>query len=126
MSEHEPRSSAFDPIAALQWSMRMADELRQLPDAIAQWREGVALFVGVARRLEAATSNAEQLLAQVEAAGLVEQLQRLQALSFEFGRQAADGGATIGEQMVDETRRNIEAITRLFGGPPPPPPPDPQ
>lgn len=126
MSEREPRSSAFDPIAALQWSMRMAEELRQLPDAIAQWREGVALFVGVARRLEAATSNAEQLLAQVEAAGLVEQLQRLQALSFELGRHTADGGATMGEQMVDETRRNIEAITRLFGGQPPPPPADPQ
>jgi hypothetical protein len=82
----------------------------------------VALFLGVARRLEAATSNAEQLLAQVEATGLVEQLQRLQALSAEFGRQAADGGATMGEQMVDETRRNIEAITRLFGTALPPPP----
>jgi hypothetical protein len=121
MTDHGQRPPVLDPFAALQWSLRMADELRQLPEAIAQWREGVALFVGVARRLEAATSNAEQLLAQVEATGLVEQLQRMQALSVEFGRQAADGGATMGEQMVEETRRNIEAITRLFGASLPPP-----
>lgn len=120
MSDHDQRPPGFDPIAVLQWSLRMADELRQLPEAIAQWREGVALFVGVARRLEQTTSSAEQLVAQLEAAGLVEQLQRLQALSFEFGRQTADGGATIGEQVVDETRRNIEAITRMFSAPPPP------
>lgn len=121
MTDHDQRPPALDPIAAWQWSMRMADELRQLPEAMAQWREGVALFVGVARRLEAATSEAEQLLAQVEASGLLEQLQRLQALGIEFGRQAADGGATVGEQVVEETRRNIEAITRLFGGSLPPP-----
>ncbi|CAN5922125.1 hypothetical protein BH23ACT10_BH23ACT10_10930 [soil metagenome] len=63
MTEHDQRPPGFDPLAALQWSVRMADELRQLPEAIAQWREGVALFVGVARRLEQATSSAEQLLA---------------------------------------------------------------
>lgn len=121
MTDQHLRPWLLDPFAAVQWSMRMADELRQLPEAIAQWREGVALFLGVARRLEAATSSAEQLLAQAEAAGLVDQLQRLQALSVELGRQAADGGATIGEQMLDETRRNIEAVTRLFGASLPPP-----
>ncbi len=101
----------------------MADELRQLPDAIAQWREGAALLLSVARRLEAATASAEQMLAQIEASGLLEQIQRLQALSFELGRQAAGGSATIGEQMIDETRRNIEAMTRLLTGSSAPPPP---
>lgn len=97
----------------------MADELRHLPDAIAQWREGVTLFLSVARRLEATTATAEQLLAQAEAAGFVEQLERLQALGVELSRQAAGSGATVGEHMIDETRRNIEAVTRLLSGPPP-------
>lgn len=96
----------------------MADELRRLPDAIAQWREGVAMFHTVASRLESATTSAEDLLAQVEASGLLDQLERLQALSLEIGRHATVGGTAIGEQVLDETRRNIEAFTRLFTAPP--------
>lgn len=110
----------FDPVGLLRWSWRMAEELRQLPDAIAQWREGVALFLAVARRLESATTSAEDLLAQVEASGLLDQLERLQALSLEIGRHATAGGTVTGEQVLDETRRNIEAFTRLFTAPPPP------
>lgn len=109
----------FDPLDPIRWSWRMAEELRQLPDAIAQWREGVALFLAAARRMEAATASAEELLAQVEASGLPEQLQRLQALSMELGRQAAGGGAALGEQMLDETRRNVETLTRMLMGVPP-------
>ena len=109
----------FDPLDPIRWSWRMAEELRQLPDAIAQWREGVALFLAAARRMEAATASAEELLAQVEASGLPEQLQRLQALSRELGRQAAGGGAALGEQMLDETRRNVETLTRMLMGVPP-------
>lgn len=96
----------------------MADELRRLPDAIAQWREGVALFLAAARRLETTTSSAEALLAQIEDSGLLEQLERLQALSFEIGRQTAGGSAAVGEQVLEETRRNIEAFARLFTGQP--------
>lgn len=110
----------FDPVGLLRWSWRMAEELRQLPDAIAQWREGVALFLAVARQLESATTSAEDLLAQVEASGLLDQLERLQALSLEIGRHATAGGTVTGEQVLDETRRNIEAFTRLFTAPPPP------
>lgn len=110
----------LDPVGLLRWSWRMAEELRQLPDAIAQWREGVALFLAVARRLESATTSAEDLLAQVEASGLLDQLERLQALSLEIGRHATAGGTVTGEQVLDETRRNIEAFTRLFTAPPPP------
>ena len=110
----------FDPVGLLRWGGRMAEELRQLPDAIAQWREGVALFLAVARRLESATTSAEDLLAQVEASGLLDQLERLQALSLEIGRHATAGGTVMGEQVLDETRRNIEAFTRLFTAPPPP------
>lgn len=118
MSDPPPTPPPFDPAAMLRWGWRMADELRRLPDAIAQWREGVALFLTVARRMEAATGSAEELLAQIEAAGLVEQLQRLQALSFEIGRHTAAGGSAVGEQLLDETRRNIEAFTRMFVPPP--------
>lgn len=110
----------LDPVGLLRWSWRMAEELRQLPDAIAQWREGVALFLAVARRLESATTSAEDLLAQVEASGLLDQLERLQALSLEIGRHATADGTVMGEQVLDETRRNIEAFTRLFTAPPPP------
>jgi hypothetical protein len=109
----------FDPLAVARWGWRMAGELSQLPDVIAQWREGVALFLAVARRLEAATGSAEELLAQIEAAGLTEQLTKLQALSFEVGRQTAAGGTAVGEQVLDEARRNIEAFTRMFAPPPP-------
>jgi hypothetical protein len=113
------RRPPLDPFEAVRWGLRMADELRQLPDAIAQWREGVTLFLAAARRMEAATKGAEDLVAQVEASGLPEQLQRLQALSMELGRQAAGGGAAFGEQMLTETRRNVEALTRMLMGPPP-------
>lgn len=109
----------FDPVGMLRWGWRMAEELAKLPDAIAQWREGVALFVAVARRMESATTSAEELLAQIEASGLLDQLERLQALSLEISRHATVGGTAIGEQVLDETRRNIEAFTRLFTGPPP-------
>lgn len=110
--------SPLDPVGLLQWGWRMAEEMRLLPEAIAQWREGVGLFLAAARRLETATTSAEAMLAQVEASGLLEQLERVQALSLEVGRQAAGGSAAVGEQMLDETRRNIEAFARLFAGPP--------
>lgn len=97
----------------------MAEELRHLPDALVQWREGVELFLASARRMEAATASAEQLLAQVEASGLPEQVQRLQAISMELGRQAAGGGAALNEQMLSETRRNVEALTRMLMRAPP-------
>lgn len=120
MSANDQRDRpGFDPLDPIRWSWRMAEELRQLPDAITQWREGVALFLAAARRMEAATASAEELLAQVEASGLPEQLQRLQALSMELGRQAAGGGAALGEQMLDETRRNVETLTRMLMGVPP-------
>jgi hypothetical protein len=120
MSDQRGDPSPLDPIGLLRWGWRMAEELSQLPDAIAQWREGVALFLAVARRLESATSSAEALLAQVEASGLLDQLERLQALSLEIDRHATVGGAAMGEQVLDETRRNIEAFARLFTAPPPP------
>lgn len=119
MNDQRGDLPTFDPVGLLQWGWRMAEELRQLPDAIAQWREGVALFLAVARRLESATTSAEDLLAQVEASGLLDQLERLQALSLEIGRHATAGGTVMGEQVLDETRRNIEAFTRLFTAPPP-------
>lgn len=110
----------FDPRDPIRWIWRTAEELRQLPDAIAQWREGVALFLAAARRMEAATANAEEVLAQIEASGLPEQLLRLQAVSMELGRQAAGGGgAAFGEEMFTETRRNVEALTRVLMGTPP-------
>lgn len=114
MSDRRAELPPFDPVSMLRWSWRMAEEFRQLPDVIAQWREGVTLFLAVARRLEAATSSAEAVLAQVEAAGLVEQLQRLQTLSYEIGRATAAGSSAMGEQWLEETRRNLEAFTRLF------------
>jgi hypothetical protein len=117
MTTDRPAPTPFDPFAVMRWGWRMADELSHLPEAIAQWREGVALFLAVARRLEAATGSAEDLLAQVEASGLTEQLGKLQALSFELGRQTAAGGTVVGEQVLDEARRNIEAFTRLFAPP---------
>ena len=119
MTGERPAAAPFDPLAVARWGWRMAEELSQLPEAIAQWREGVALFLAVARRLEAATGSAEELLAQIEAAGLTDQLAKLQALSFEVGRQSAVGGTAVGEQVLDEARRNIEAFTRLFAPPPP-------
>jgi len=119
MSDQHGDPPPFDPVGVLRWGWRMAEELARLPDAIAQWREGVALFLAVARRLESATTSAEDLLAQVEASGLPDQLERLQALSLEIGRHATADGTVIGEQVLDETRRNIEAFARLFTGPPP-------
>lgn len=113
-----PLPPLLDPFGVLRWGWRMTEELRQLPEAIAQWREGVALFLAAARRLEAVTGSAEELMAQIEASGLLEQLERLQALGLELTRQAAGGGAIVGEQVLDETRRNLEAFTRLFIGPP--------
>jgi hypothetical protein len=120
MSGERPVPPPFDPLGVVRWGWRMAEELSQLPEAIAQWREGVALFLAVARRLEAATGSAEDLLAQIEALGLTEQFAKLQALSFEVGRQTATGGTAVGEQVLDEARRNIEAFTRLFVPPPQP------
>jgi hypothetical protein len=119
MSDQRGDPLPFNPVGVLRWGWRMAEELARLPDAIAQWREGVALFLAVARRLESTTSSAEELLAQVEASGLLEQLERLQALSLEIGRQAPVGGTAVGGQVLGETRRNIEAFARLFTGPPP-------
>ncbi|HEX6257445.1 MAG TPA: hypothetical protein VFZ70_16670 [Euzebyales bacterium] len=119
MTGERPAVAPFDPLAVARWGWRMAEELSQLPEAIAQWRQGVALFLAVARRLEAATGSAEELLAQIEASGLTDQLAKLQALSFEVGRQTAVGGTAVGEQVLDEARRNIEAFTRLFAPPPP-------
>jgi hypothetical protein len=118
MSDQRGEPSLLDPFGLIHWGWRMADELRQLPDAIAQWREGVALFLAVARRLEVATASAEDLLAQVEASGVLEQLERLQVLSLEIGRRTAVGGTAIGEQVLGETRRNLEAFARLFSVPP--------
>lgn len=120
MSDQRGDLPPFDPVGLLRWSVRMAEELRRLPDAIAQWREGVALFLAVARRLESATTSAEDLLSQIEASGLLDQLERLQALSLEISRHATADGTAIGEHVLDETRRNIEAFTRLFTAPPPP------
>jgi len=114
-----PPPPLFDPMAALQWGRRMTDELVRLPDAIAQWREGVAIFVGVARRLEAVTASAEHLLDQIDASGVPEQLERLNRLGLELTREVAGGGAAVGEQMLDETRRNVAALTRLFAQRPP-------
>lgn len=114
-----PPPPLFDPMAALQWGRRMSEELVRLPDAIAQWREGVAIFVGVARRLEAVTASAEHLLDQIEASGVPEQLERLNRLGLELTREVTAGGAGIGEQMLDETRRNVAALTRLFAQRPP-------
>jgi len=118
MSDQRGDPPPFDPVGVLRWGWRMAEELARLPDAIAQWREGVALFLAAARRLESTTSSAEHLLAQVEASGLLDQLERLQALSLEIGRHATVGDAAIGGQVLDETRRNIEAFARLFTVPP--------
>lgn len=115
-ADDERDRPTFDPVEAVRWGWRLAEELRHLPDAMAQWREGVTLFLAAARRMEAATASAEELLAQVEASGLPEQMQRLQALSLELGRQAAGGGAAFGEQMLSETRRNVEALTRMLMG----------
>ena len=114
-----PPPPLFDPMAALQWGRRMSEELVRLPDAIAQWREGVAIFVGVARRLEAVTASAEHLLDQIEASGVPEQLESLNRLGLELTREVTGGGAAIGEQMLDETRRNVAALTRLFAQRPP-------
>lgn len=118
-AEEQRHRPSVNPLEAIRWGWRMAEELRHLPDAIAQWREGVELFLASARRMEAATASAEQLLAQVEASRLPEQVQRLQALSMELGRQAAGGSAALSEQMVSETQRNVEALTRMLMGAPP-------
>lgn len=118
-----PPLPPFDPVAALRWGRRMTEELVRLPDAIAQWREGVAIFVGVARRLETVTASAEHLLEQIDASGVPEQLERLNRLGLELTREMTremtGGGATVGEQMLDETRRNVAALTRLFAQRPP-------
>jgi hypothetical protein len=109
-----PPLPPFDPMGALRWGQRMAEELARLPDAIAQWREGVAIFVGVARRMEAVTASAEHLLEQIDASGVPEQLERLNRLGRDLTREVTSGGATVGEQMLNETRRNVAALTRLF------------
>ena len=96
----------------------MAQELVRLPDSIAQWREGVALFLNAARRMDAVTTAAEQLVAQIEASGVPEQLERLNRIWLDMGRAMASGGATMGDQVLEETRRNVAALTRLFGEPP--------
>jgi hypothetical protein len=106
-------------MGALRWGQRMAEELARLPDAIAQWREGVAIFVGVARRMEAVTASAEHLLEQIDASGVPEQLERLNRLGLALTREVTGGGATAGEQMLNETRRNVAALTRLFEPRPP-------
>ena len=108
----------FDPMDAVRWGQRMAQELVRLPDSIAQWREGVAIFVGVARRLETVTAAAEQLLEQIDASGVPEQLERLNRLGLALTRDVASGGAAVGEQMLNDTVRNVTALTRLFGQPP--------
>ncbi|HSK90229.1 MAG TPA: hypothetical protein VK875_02845 [Euzebyales bacterium] len=118
MTDADRPTPPLDPLAALRWGQRMADELIRLPDVIAQWREGVAIFVGVARRLEAVTVTAEQLLQQIDASGVPEQLERLNRLGRDLSREVA-GTATAGEQVLDETRRNVAALTRLFTQPPP-------
>jgi hypothetical protein len=105
----------FDPAAAVRWGQRMAHELVRLPDSIAQWREGVALFLNVARRMDAVTTTAEQLLAQVEASGVPEQLERLNRMRLDMSRALAGGGASVGEQVLEETRRSVAVLTRLFG-----------
>ena len=118
MTAPDDRPVPFDPAAAVRWGQRMAYELVRLPDSIAQWREGVALFLSVARRMEAVTTAAEQLLEQVEASGVPEQLERLNQLWLDLNSAVAGGGATFGEQVIEETRRNVAALTRLFGEPP--------
>jgi len=117
-ADDRPPPPPFDPAAAFRWGQRMASELIRLPDAIAQWREGVALFLSVARRMEAVTTTAEELIAQVEASGVPEQLERLNRLWLDMSRAVAGGGATIGGQVLEETRRNVAALTQLFGEPP--------
>jgi hypothetical protein len=114
MTAPDDRPPAFDPVAVMRWGQRMAHELVRLPDAIAQWREGAALFLSVARRMETVTTAAEQLLEQVDASGVPEQLERLNRLWLDLSTKAG-GGATFGEQMLEETRRNVAALTRLFG-----------
>jgi hypothetical protein len=104
----------FDPAAAVRWGQRMAQEVIRLPDAIAQWREGVAIFLGVAQRMEAVTATAEQLLKQLEDAGVPEQLDRLNRLWPYLTAAMTGGGATVGEQVVEETRRNVAALMKMF------------
>lgn len=113
----------FDPLNALRWGQRMVDELAALPDAIAQWREGVTVFLGVARRLERVTSSAEHLLEQIDASGVPEQLERLNRIGLELTRDLTGGGATVGEQVLNETRRNVAALTQLLAPQPPRKPP---
>lgn len=121
MSQQQSTPTPFDPMGTLRWGQRMVDELAALPDAIAQWREGVAIFVGVARRLEHVTVSAERLLEQIEASGVPEQLERLNRLGLELTREFTGTGATAGEQMLNETRRNVAALTQLFAPRPPRP-----
>lgn len=101
----------------------MVDELAALPDAIAQWRESVTVFLGVARRLERVTSSAEHLLEQIDASGVPEQLERLNRIGLELTRDVTGGGATVSEQVLNETRRNVAALTQLFAPQPPRKPP---
>lgn len=113
----------FDPLNALRWGQRMVDELAALPDAITQWRESVTIFLGVARRLERVTSSAEHLLEQIDASGVPEQLERLNRIGLELTRDLTGGGATVGEQVLNETRRNVAALTQLLAPQPPRKPP---
>lgn len=101
-------------MGVLRWGQRMVDELTLLPDAIGQWREGVNIFVGVARRLERVTASAEHLLEQIDASGVPEQLERLNRVGLELTRDLTGGGASVGEQVLSETKRNVAALTQLF------------
>jgi DNA-binding IclR family transcriptional regulator len=104
----------FDPATVVRWGQRMVQEVIRLPDSIAQWREGVAIFLTVAQRMEAVTATAEQLLKQLEDAGVPEQLDRLNRLWLDLTAAMTGGGATVGEQVVEETRRNVAALMKMF------------
>ena len=114
MTAPEAARPLFDPAAAVRWGQRMGQELIRLPDTMAQWREGVEIFLGVAQRMEAVTASAEQLLKQLHDAGLPEQAERLSKLWLDLTAAMASGGANLGEQVVEETRRNVAALVKLF------------
>jgi hypothetical protein len=64
--------------------------------------------------MEAVTAAAEQLLKQLHDAGLPEQAERLSKLWLDLTAAMASGGANLGEQVVEETRRNVAALVKLF------------
>jgi hypothetical protein len=110
-----PPLPLFDPAAVMRWGQRLTQELVRLPDSIAQWREGVALFLDAARRMDAVTTAAEDLFAQIEASGVPEQIERLNRMWLDVSRTMASGGATVGEQVIEEARRSVTELGRLFG-----------